>query len=392
VSCLHSVPEDVVRLFGDVPRRRFVATLLAVVFALIVIGVEKPAVAAEPVRARQPATLLPPESDESLDAERSLSDSPTAEPASYLPDQPLDLPGVAPRDDEWTEPGEVFHEGGASDEADVVEEPLVESPAAQGPPPGPRRWLTDHNDAVTVLFPRDGFSVMEYDARTAVVIPLFLGGPPPKLGVGFGATTIDSPDGFDLPDTLYNVQLELRWLRPVNEWMAVDTAVGGAWFTDFNTPASRGFRVTGRVLLFMTHSETLKSAVGVVYLGRDNLVAVPAVGLIYSPREDVRYEVMIPRPRAMWRLGKSETHEQWGYLGAELFGGNNWAIDHADGREDVFIYSDYRLLAGFEYKATAGPTLRAEAGFVFAREARFEVDPRELEPGSTGFARLSFVY
>jgi hypothetical protein len=382
----------VVWSIGHVVRHRVFATLFVLGFGLVPRAVEHPASAAEPARTHQPATLLSPEIEDSLESESSFSERLEAEPASYLPDQPLDLPGIAPRDDEWTEPGEVFPEGGAPGEADVVDEPLVESPAGQGPPPEPRRWLSDHNHAVTVLFPRDGFSVMEYDARTAVVIPLFLGGPPPKLGLGFGATTIDSPDGFDLPNTLYNVQLELRWLRPVNESMAVDMAVGGAWFTDFNTPASRGFRVTGRVLLFMTHGETLKSAVGVVYLGRDNLVAVPAVGLIYSPSEDVRYEVMIPRPRAMWRLGKSETHEQWGYLGAELFGGNNWAIDHADGREDVFIYSDYRLLAGFEYKATAGATLRAEAGFVFAREARFEVDPRELEPGSTGFARLSLVY
>jgi hypothetical protein len=116
------VPEDVVWSLGDVLWTRSVVTRLVVAFAVIVSGIERIAIADQPVRARQPATLLPPESDESLDTERSLSDTPTAEPASYLPDQPLDLPGVAPRDDEWTEPGEVFPEGGAPGEADVVED------------------------------------------------------------------------------------------------------------------------------------------------------------------------------------------------------------------------------------------------------------------------------
>lgn len=301
--------------------------------------------------------------------------------AAYLPEQALDQPDLLPRDDEWTEPAEVFHPSDVPAEA-----------APSGAPTPPRNLFSDNVDGYTWLIPRNGFGVGEYDARTAVVIPLFLGGPPPKLAVGFGATTVETPDGFDVPDTLYNVQVELRWLRPINDWMALDLAAGPSWFTDFNTPAGRGLRITGRALLFMTNSETVKTAVGFVYLGRKGLVAVPAVGLIYSPSEAERYELMIPRPRAVWRIAKGESSEQWVYVGGELFGGNSWAIDHADGREDVFIYRDYRLLAGYEFKQTAGLTLRGEAGFVFARKAEFETDPRELEPGQTGFVRAVLSY
>lgn len=322
---------------------------------------------------------FPASSDETEDGE---ADSGVTS-AAYLPEQVLDQPGLPPRDEEWNEPEEAFNPGDASSEADTT---------TSAAPASPRRIFSDNVDGFTWLIPRDGFGVGEYDARTAVVIPLFLGGPPPKLAVGFGATTFETPDGFDVPDTLYNVQVELRWLRPINDSMALDLAAGPSWFTDFNTSAGRGLRVTGRALLFMTNSETVKSAVGVVYLGRKGLVAVPAVGLIYSPSEEERYELMIPRPRAVWRLAKGEASEHWVYVGAELFGGNSWAIDLPDGSEDVFIYRDYRLLAGYEFKQADGLSLRGEAGFVFARKAEFESDPRELEPGTTGFVRavLSF--
>lgn len=308
---------------------------------------------------------------------------------SYLPEQALDQPGVPPRDEEWTEPGEVFDPAPTPAEEDTANAP---GGPPGGPPGGKRRFISDNVDGFTFLIPRDGFSVMEYDARTALVIPLFLGGPPPKLAFGVGATTFETPDGFETPNTLYNVQLELRWLRPINDWMALDLAAGPSWFTDFNTSAGRGLRITGRALLFMTNSETVKTAVGFVYLGRDGLVAVPAVGLICSPTEDVRYELMIPRPRAVWRLAKSETSEHWAYLGGELFGGNNWAIDRADGSEDTFVYRDYRLLAGYEFKETGGISIRAEAGFVFAREARYENAGTELNPGNTGFVRAVLSY
>lgn len=311
--------------------------------------------------------------------------TPDVSSAAYLPEQVLDQPGVTPRDDDWTEPEEAFNPPDSSSEGEP-------DPSPAAAPSGPRTLFSDNVDGFTWLIPRDGFGVGEYDARTAIVIPLFLGGPPPKLAVGFGAATFQTPDGFDVPNSLYNVQVELRWLRPINDWMALDLAAGPSWFTDFNTSAGRGLRVTGRALLFMTNSETVKTAVGFVYLGRKGLVAVPAVGLIYSPSETERYELMIPRPRAVWRVAKGETSEHWVYVGGELFGGNSWAIDLPDGSEDVFIYRDYRLLAGYEFKQTDGLSLRGEAGFVFARKAEFESDPRVLEPGSTGFVRAVLSY
>lgn len=203
-----------------------------------------------------------------------------------------------------------------------------------------QRALIDSSLTATWLAPVEGFGVSDVEAKSQLVIPVFVKGSPLRLAMGFADTFMQTPVGFDVSNQLIGLQAELRWLIPLREKLAVDLGLGGGEFADLNSLGSRGFRVTGRAIVVKTVSDRLKWSAGFLYLGRQNLKAMPIVGLIYTPEDDVRIELMIPRSRIARRISWVGTREHWMYFGMELFGGNSWAIEQAGGVQDVVIYKD----------------------------------------------------
>lgn len=255
-----------------------------------------------------------------------------------------------------------------------------------------KRALIDSSLTATWLAPIDGFGVSDVEAKTQLVIPVFVKGSPLRLAMGFADTMMQTPAGIDVPDQLLGLQAELRWFIPFRETLAVDLAAGGGMFSDLSGSGSRGFRLTGRAILVKTVSDRLKWSVGALYLGRQNLKAIPVAGLIYTPQDDVRIELLIPRSRIARRMAWVGTREHWMYFGLELFGGNSWAIEQAGGVQDVVIYKDNRFIFGYETKAPGALAGRVEAGYVFGRHLEFENDPAKLDPGGTMLLRVGVTY
>jgi hypothetical protein len=132
----------------------------------------------------------------------------------------------------------------------------------------------------------------------------------------------------------------------------------------------------------------MQLALGVTYLGRDDIKLLPVGGFIWRPNQATELEAIFPRPRynrrftpptviqrfserpiAPW-LGFSPYQQYWFYVGGEL-GGNTWAIRTPDGEDTRFTYSDLRLVMGIEQRASEGPRGRIEIGYVFDRYVRF---------------------
>ncbi|MEK6257908.1 MAG: hypothetical protein AABP62_04745 [Planctomycetota bacterium] len=287
-----------------------------------------------------------------------------------------------------------------SDEFDPVMEPnQVFSEAEEDADSGTtgttvirKRALIDSSLTATWLAPIDGFGVSDVEAKTQLIIPVFVKGSPLRLAMGFANTSMETPVGFDVPDQLYGLQAELRWFIPFREAWAVDLGAGGGEFSDASGLGSRGFRVTGRAILVKTVSDRVKWSAGMLYLGRQNLKAMPVAGLIYTPEDDVKIELLIPRSRIARRISWVGTREHWMYFGLELFGGNSWAIEQAGGVEDVVIYKDNRFIFGYETKAPGALAGRVEAGYVFGRDLSFETDPTVLKPGGTMLLRVGVTY
>lgn len=316
------------------------------------------------------------------------SASPLLSPASAQTSGPLEGERL---DESWdanrlsqeisplTEPEDLFDVG----------EDCTENPS--GVVAAPRRAFIDSTLTGTWLTPVGGFGVTDVEAKTQLVIPIFAKGSPLRLSMAYGSSFFDAPATLDIPSQLNGIQAEFRWLIPFRETMAADLAIGGGIFAD-DSSWSRGGRVTGRAILVKTVSEQLKWSVGILYLGRANLLATPVAGLIYTPEDDVKIELLIPRPRIGRRIAYDGTREHWMYFGMELFGGNSWAIEQPGGAEDVFIYKDSRFIFGYETKAPGALGARLEAGYVYGRQVEFENSPTTYDPSGTMLLRAGFTY
>ena len=72
---------------------------------------------------------------------------------------------------------------------------------------------------------------------------------------------------------------------------------------------------------------------GVTYLDGGWSKVVPVAGVIYTPNDDVEYQLVFPTPRVSWRLPSSPIpgrDERWVYVAVE-YGNAAWAFQQPNG-------------------------------------------------------------
>lgn len=233
------------------------------------------------------------------------------------------------------------------------------------------------------LMPR--FSVMETEADGMPQLFVITGG-------GAGPPAIHTLPY--VPEQFYEASIEARWFQPLSEKWMLDLAVAPGIYTDGDNTSSDSWRVVGRALAFYAWREYLRLAVGAIYLDRDDVNVLPAVGLMAFPSHDARIELMFPRPKFAYRIRQNDCSETWAYLAGE-FGGGQWATTDVSGavpREDILSYRDYRFLFGMEQKNTNGLGWMVEAGFLFNRQIEVRTIPRKFELDSTAIFRVGGTF
>ena len=208
---------------------------------------------------------------------------------------------------------------------------------------------------------------------------------------GIGVHLVGEPEGTDLPGLLYDAYAEFRWMRQVTPQFGWELAATPAFYTDGDNTGSDAIRVLARALGFYAVSERTQFVFGAVYLDRENLTALPALGVIHSVIEDIRFELVFPRPKMAIRFNRTDRAERWMYLAGE-FGGGTWAIERAGGADDTVTMSDYRVIFGVESKTYNGPTWLLEAGYVFNREVEYESGIGDFNPDETMIMRFGYTY
>lgn len=187
----------------------------------------------------------------------------------------------------------------------------------------------------------------------------------PRVGLHF----LDGPPTTDLPARLYDFTLDTTVYLPLNERWTVQMSAAPSLFTDAQA-YKNSFRMVGRGLIFYRWSPELQLAGGFVYLGRKDIVALPAAGFVYTPNDDVKYDIMFPKPRAAYRYHHDLDRERWVYVSGEL-GGGSWAVQRVSGSDDVATYRDFQVLVGIEHKEPKTLNWQLEGGYVFSRELQF---------------------
>jgi hypothetical protein len=233
-------------------------------------------------------------------------------------------------------------------------------------------FLADDSDA-------DSLGLSELELYGTFALPLRYGAAPITFTPGFAVQYWDGPVGFgvpptpDMPPRTYSAYLEVGWNPQITQWFRAELAVQPGIHSDFEDVEEDALRIKGSALGFFRTSPFFEIALGVVYLDRLDIKLLPAGGVIWTPDEDTRWEILFPYPKLARRFATYGNRDVWWYVGAE-YGGDSWQIERTSGAQDEVDYNDIRVFVGLE----SGPCgdLRGirwliEAGYVWERELQY---------------------
>ena len=206
------------------------------------------------------------------------------------------------------------------------------------------------------------------------------------------ADLLEAAAVFDVPESLFDTGIKMFWKRPISDRLGSILLITPSIRSDFTT-RDNAFRLFGMGLLtWQWVPQKLSVSGGVVYTGRDDFPILPAMGLLWTPSPEWKFDAQFPSPRISRRLTKNGAcSETWAYLSG-VFGGNTWAVTRAGGATDQLTISDLRLVTGIEYVQCENRGFFLEAGYVFNRSMEYTNVPfqRDLDAAMMMRAGVTF--
>jgi hypothetical protein len=292
---------------------------------------------------------------------------PTVDPTG----QAVILEGTEPLSPGLTVPGEIPDTGYS-----VTNEPDLKKSLI---PLGSRDGFFQRAKFTATWLPQlDSFSLGWTDLRTEVVtaLPFFTRENPiiitPSYELHFLKSPVQLPE--PLPARLHDLAVDFHVFRVFdNHWIADFAVQPGIYSDDYSFDSSEALRINGRALGVYAPTVDVKWALGVTYLdGGGWAKVVPIAGVIWTPTDDVEYQLVFPTPRVAWRLPWTNIpgqDERWFYVQVE-YGNSAWAFQQDDGTPDVLASRDFRLIFGWERKIVGGIFHKVEVGYVFGRDIK----------------------
>jgi hypothetical protein len=246
-------------------------------------------------------------------------------------------------------------------------------------------WLGNSNSP-------DDLGVTEIETYLTVALPAPIKEWPLLITPGYNMIFLSGPGVTDLPPRLNTAYIDFMWLPNVYGNFKLFLSAAPSVYSDFQAHDSDMFRVTGRgLVIYDWNPDRLQIIAGLLYLGRDDVMILPAGGIIWKPADWTNFELLFPKPKLSVRLNAGLGYEDWLYTTAE-FGGNTWSIERISGLDDKVTYLDYRALLGMERKLNGGAGYRLEVGYVFGREITFASGIGDFDPQDTFMLRGGVTY
>lgn len=242
----------------------------------------------------------------------------------------------------------------------------------------------------------DGMGMTDLELRGIFALPCPTIDSPLLITPGYAVYYLDGPKRADLPPRLNESYVQFRWLSQLTPKLGLDLAITPGVYSDFQQEASDSFRITGHAAAVWTWSDRAKLVLGAAYLNRPDAEVIPIGGVVWTPNDDVKFDMIFPTPRISRRIGcrkgveSCKDTEDWLYIAGE-FAGDAWAIRRADGTDDQVVLSDYRAIIGVERKTVGGLSSRVEVGYVFSRRIRY-TSGTEYWPTDTVMIRGGLTY
>jgi hypothetical protein len=243
-------------------------------------------------------------------------------------------------------------------------------------PPDARDGFFQKAKFTTTWMPQiedDSLGWTDLRAEVMTALPFFTRENPILITPSYELHFVESPAGIDLPPRLHDAAIDFHVFRVYgNRWIADAAVTPGLYADDYSFDSDDALRVNGRVVGIYAPTLDVKWVLGMTYVNGAWAKIVPIVGVVYEPAEDVKYELVFPRPRVAWRLPSSPVpgrDEYWAYVLGE-FGNAIWAFQQQDGSPDVLASRDWRIMLGLEHKVIEGLSSRVELGYVFNRDIK----------------------
>ncbi len=238
----------------------------------------------------------------------------------------------------------------------------------------------------------DDLSITELKLSLTVALPLPTRDHPLLITPGFETRFLHGPITPDLPGQVYSAYVQMLWVPKLSQrWKAVLGFEPGS-YSDFEQDDDDALRLLGRaLLLYDWRPDRLQLVFGVLHLDRDDVNLLPAGGVIWTPTDNVRYEVIFPKPKLAHRLSFDGVRENWVFVAGE-FGGDTWAVQRANGMQDRLTLRDLRVTLGLERKRDGGAGATLEVGYIFGRTVEYRTTTPDLNLGDTFMLRGGVAY
>jgi hypothetical protein len=241
----------------------------------------------------------------------------------------------------------------------------------------------------------DGLGIYDLHLQSIFALPCPTIQSPMVITPGFAVHYLDGPASTDLPARLYDAVIQFRWFSQVTPTLGLDLSLTPGVFSDFDQSSSKAFRMPGHAAAAYTLNDTTKIVLGAAYLARPDLNVIPIGGIIWTPRDDWKLDLLFPEPkiahRVTWCGHLGDDIQDWVYIAGE-FMGDAWAIRRSDGSTDQVVLSDDRILLGMERKVIGGASSKVEIGYVFNRRVRYTSSTPDFWPDSTVLLRCGLTY
>ena len=239
----------------------------------------------------------------------------------------------------------------------------------------------------------DELATTEVNSFLRVAIPLD-GTPDNIIALQPGLRTyfLEGPTIVDVPAALYDAQVSIVWRKKFSERWQTNVWLQPKIRSDFQTSDDAFFFSGGAYAKYVWTPNVFDLYLGAFYLDRDDVSVLPAVGFVWSPTPDWRYEVLLPRPKIAHRLTRiGDCFEKWAYLSGQL-GGGSFAVERVTGETDKLTLRDLRIFWGIETVRPGGAGTFAEVGYVFNRGVQYKNNDEEYEFDGSLMLRLGMRF
>ena len=192
---------------------------------------------------------------------------------------------------------------------------------------------------------------------------------------------------------MYSAYLNFLWQPQLTPQFGADLNFRTGVYSDFDTVTWNSIRFTGRALGVLQMTPNVAFKLGIEYLDRADIKLLPAVGFLWEPSPETRFDVYFPRPMFSRYWTTWGNTEVWWHIGGE-YGGSSWTIENiATNASDRIDINDIRVFIGTDWNRLNRLNGIFEVGYVWNREIFVASDQAMgLNLDNTFMVRLGLKY